>query len=42
MRGNRIHHEGTKDTKILDNSNSELRVLRVLRGEFQVLDPGTD
>ena len=26
MQGNKIHHEGTKDTKILDNSNSELRV----------------
>ena len=43
MQGNKIHHEGTKDTEILDNSNSELRVLRVLRGaEFRVLDSGTD
>jgi hypothetical protein len=29
MQGNKIHYEGTKDTEILDNSNSELRVLRI-------------
>jgi hypothetical protein len=33
---NGIHHEGTKDTKgsdYSDNLNSDLRALRVLRGE---------
>jgi len=28
-----VHHEGTKDTKGSDNLFSELRDLRVLRGE---------
>src|SRR4026207_1726849 len=28
-----MHHEGTKATKVSDNLNTELRDLRVLRGE---------
>ena len=28
-----MHHEGTKDTKVSENYFSELRALRVLRGE---------
>src|SRR5262245_2682031 len=28
-----VHHEGSKDTKVSDDQNSELRALPVLRGE---------
>jgi hypothetical protein len=32
----RSHHDGTKHTKVSDNLNSELRDLRVLRGEHPI------
>jgi hypothetical protein len=37
-----VHHEGTKETKVSDIHISELRALRVLRGEneFSSSDSG--